>query len=189
MIGTQAACSCLPDYVGQSPNCRPECTISAECPSSLACIKEKCRDPCSGSCGLNAHCNVLNHNAVCICIIGYEGDPTVQCNPIPVTRKICSLDAYIFFLQTFEHFQNLPGRQIQRLARLHLVVRTLSVENKTEQEHASALMAMKAILLTNKEGADENAKLTANVPINLLALETNVLILALVHAAHQHYAK
>lgn len=69
------------------------------------------------------------------------------------------------------------------------MVRTLSVENKTEQEHAFASMAMKAILLTNKEGADENAKLTANVPINLLALETNVLILALVHAAHQHYAK
>lgn len=87
VIGSQAACSCLPNYVGQSPNCRPECTISAECPSNLACIYEKCSDPCPGSCGVNARCSVINHNAVCTCVIGYEGDPTIQCSSIPPPCK------------------------------------------------------------------------------------------------------
>lgn len=109
MIGTQAACSCLPDYIGQSPNCRPECTISPECPSNLACIKEKCRDPCPGSCGVNAQCTVRNHNAVCTCLVGYEGDPTTQCSPIPEIRKILTthfLRPIKFYLTTTE-----PPRQ------------------------------------------------------------------------------
>lgn len=87
VIGSQAACSCLPNYIGQSPNCRPECTISAECPSNLACINEKCQDPCPGSCGTNARCSVVSHNAICTCVIGYEGDPTVQCSLIPPPCK------------------------------------------------------------------------------------------------------
>lgn len=88
MTGSQAACSCLPNYIGQSPNCRPECTIHPECSSNLACIQEKCRDPCPGSCGVNARCSVVNHNAVCTCVVGYDGDPTVQCNLIPLLSKI-----------------------------------------------------------------------------------------------------
>jgi hypothetical protein len=80
VIGSQAACSCLPNYIGQSPNCRPECMIHPECPSNLACINERCKDPCVGSCGVNAVCSVRNHNAVCTCIVGYEGDPSSQCS-------------------------------------------------------------------------------------------------------------
>jgi hypothetical protein len=90
-IGSQAACSCKPNYIGQPPNCRPECTINAECPSNLACINERCKDPCYGSCGQNALCSVVNHNAICSCLNGYEGDPTVQCNLIVYERKNFSL--------------------------------------------------------------------------------------------------
>lgn len=81
VIGDQAACSCMPNYVGRSPNCRPECTINAECSSNLACVNERCVDPCPGSCGSNALCSVVKHNPVCTCTQGYEGDPLVQCNP------------------------------------------------------------------------------------------------------------
>jgi len=45
----------------------------------MACIREKCRDPCPGSCGLNAHCQVLNHIPMCICPEGYSGDPFMSC--------------------------------------------------------------------------------------------------------------
>lgn len=90
VVGTQAACSCLPNYIGQSPNCRPECTINAECSSNLACVNEKCRDPCPGSCGVNARCSVVNHNAICTCVVGYEGDATVQCSVIPPPCKMHS---------------------------------------------------------------------------------------------------
>lgn len=36
--------------------CRPECVLSSDCPSDKACIRNKCKDPCPGVCGLNAEC-------------------------------------------------------------------------------------------------------------------------------------
>lgn len=83
MVGSSPACSCLPNYIGRAPNCRPECTISAECPSNLACQREKCVDPCPGSCGANADCRVIKHRSVCMCKIGYTGDPFAGCVIIP----------------------------------------------------------------------------------------------------------
>ena len=85
-----AACSCLPGYVGTPPNCRPECRIHSECASNLACISEKCRDPCPGACGVYAECEVINHNAICRCQQGYEGDPFRGCRRV-TTREYCTL--------------------------------------------------------------------------------------------------
>lgn len=88
-IGTQAACSCLPNHIGQPPNCRPECTRAQDCSSNKACINERCTDPCLESpCGINSYCTVVSHNAVCTCLEGYEGNPSVQCNLRPLTCKI-----------------------------------------------------------------------------------------------------
>lgn len=83
VVGESPACSCLAEYIGTPPNCRPECSINPECPSNLACINQKCRDPCPGSCGLNARCNVINHSPVCSCDTGFIGDPFTSCQPIP----------------------------------------------------------------------------------------------------------
>ena len=85
-IGNTPACSCLPNNVGRAPNCRPECTISAECPSNLACQKERCRDPCPGSCGPRATCRVVNHGPVCTCLPGHTGDPFSGCSPVPPSK-------------------------------------------------------------------------------------------------------
>lgn len=82
------SCSCLPDYIGSPPNCRPECTINAECSSNKACIREKCIDPCPGSCGFNAVCNVLNHMPICTCSEGYTGDPFTSCQKMPPMCKL-----------------------------------------------------------------------------------------------------
>ncbi|KAJ4432717.1 hypothetical protein ANN_21354 [Periplaneta americana] len=82
-VGGTPSCSCLPTYTGSPPNCRPECVISSECPSNLACLREKCRDPCPGSCGAGAQCNVINHTPVCTCPEGYTGDPFTSCGPTP----------------------------------------------------------------------------------------------------------
>lgn len=81
------SCSCLPTYIGAPPNCRPECTINSECTSNKACIREKCNDPCPGSCGLYATCSVINHTPICTCTQGYVGDPFVSCHPAPPPRK------------------------------------------------------------------------------------------------------
>lgn len=90
-IGGTPSCSCLPNYIGSPPNCRPECTINSECSSNLACIREKCRDPCPGSCGVGAQCNVINHTPVCTCPDGYTGDPFNNCFPKPLQRKWMTL--------------------------------------------------------------------------------------------------
>lgn len=82
-INGAAVCSCLPNMMGSAPNCRPECVINSECVSSLACINEKCRDPCPGSCGFGAICEVINHNPNCRCPEGYQGNAFVSCSPIP----------------------------------------------------------------------------------------------------------
>ena len=79
-------CSCLPDYIGDPPNCRPECLVNAECSQNLACIDQKCKTPCApGICGLNAECTGVNHNAICSCLPGYQGAPDafIRCDRIP----------------------------------------------------------------------------------------------------------
>lgn len=81
IIGDRPTCSCQPDFVGQPPNCRPECVTSSECPQQAACINQKCRNPCEGTCGLGAECRVINHNPICTCARGYIGDPFEQCVP------------------------------------------------------------------------------------------------------------
>lgn len=83
VVGSQPACSCLANFIGRPPNCRPECTINAECPSNLACLNEKCRDPCPGSCGVYSTCTVVKHSPVCQCQVGYTGDPFAGCSLIP----------------------------------------------------------------------------------------------------------
>lgn len=86
-INGNSQCSCLPSFLGSPPNCRPECVINSECSSNLACINEKCRDPCPGSCGINAICEVKNHNAICSCPLGYLGNAFDSCRLAPVARK------------------------------------------------------------------------------------------------------
>lgn len=78
-IGSIPSCSCLATYIGNPPNCRPECTINSDCPPSQACMQQKCRDPCPGSCTPLAQCSVVNHIPICSCLSGYTGDPFTNC--------------------------------------------------------------------------------------------------------------
>ena len=74
---------------------RPECTSDYECPTHLACIREKCQDPCqTHTCGINAECTVRNHRALCICLAGFVGDPFTICEE----RKLVS---YLFLENSF----------------------------------------------------------------------------------------
>lgn len=43
-------------------------------------MNQKCRDPCSGACGLQTECQVHLHAAVCSCKEGYTGDPFQNCH-------------------------------------------------------------------------------------------------------------
>lgn len=81
-VNEQAVCSCIPGFIGAPPTCRPECTANQECPANLACINQKCVDPCPGTCGRNAQCSTVNHNPFCTCIPHYTGNPFVACQRI-----------------------------------------------------------------------------------------------------------
>lgn len=74
-----AVCTCLEMCIGSPPNCRPECIVSSDCRPDKACINQKCKDPCPGMCGLNAQCQIVNHNPICSCLSGFTGDPFVRC--------------------------------------------------------------------------------------------------------------
>ncbi len=87
VIGETAVCSCIENYVGRPPNCRPECTLNSECPRNLACINDKCKDPCPGSCGSYTTCTVNNHQPICTCYEQYTGDPFSSCSPIISKEK------------------------------------------------------------------------------------------------------
>lgn len=90
---SQAVCACASNYVGRPTSCRPECIIDSDCPSTLACLCDKCKDPCPGSCGSNAQCNVVSHRPYCTCLSGFTGDPFTGCNQI-VQRKNSESKSY-----------------------------------------------------------------------------------------------
>lgn len=86
--GNSPSCSCLPEFIGSPPYCKPECISNSECPTNLACINQKCRDPCPGSCGANAECRIISHTPMCVCSSGFVGDPFVQCTPKPGKKTL-----------------------------------------------------------------------------------------------------
>lgn len=87
------SCVCLPEYIGNPyEGCRPECSVNSDCPSNKACISNKCKDPCPGTCGQNANCQVINHLPSCTCIPGYTGDPFRRCNlQLPERKNIFNI--------------------------------------------------------------------------------------------------
>ena len=80
-----ASCQCIPEYFGDPyVACRPECVVNSDCPSNKACQRNKCIDPCPGTCGINAVCQVRNHIPTCTCVEGYIGDPFTECRLVPL---------------------------------------------------------------------------------------------------------
>lgn len=79
-------CQCLPNFYGNPYlSCKPECVVNSDCAPILACLNNKCENPCKDVCGFGALCDTVNHHAVCFCSPGYSGDPYVRCQPAPVT--------------------------------------------------------------------------------------------------------
>lgn len=76
-------CSCTEEYPKGDPyqSCRPECVQNNDCDRRLACIRNKCGDPCVGICGNQAICEVFNHVATCTCPQGMSGNPFFDCRP------------------------------------------------------------------------------------------------------------
>lgn len=79
----------MPEYYGNPyEGCRPECVLNTDCASNKACSNYKCKNPCPGTCGQNAECQVVNHLPMCSCYQGYTGDPFRFCHQIPLPQRM-----------------------------------------------------------------------------------------------------
>lgn len=52
----------------------------------MACINNRCVDPCPGICGVHAICDVSNHIPSCSCPTGYSGNAFIACRPTPIIK-------------------------------------------------------------------------------------------------------
>lgn len=73
----------MPEFLGNPYfGCKPECVLNSDCQRNKACIRNKCSDPCIGTCGSDALCEVINHIPICSCPSGTSGDPFSYCTKI-----------------------------------------------------------------------------------------------------------
>ncbi len=78
-------------YVECKPEPQPECKIDSDCPSRLACINERCQNPCPiiRPCHPSAECRVVDtvpvRTMICMCPDGHVVDRNAQCLP----SKLC----------------------------------------------------------------------------------------------------
>jgi len=118
-------CTCLENYIGSPPNCRPECTVDSECNNNRACLRQKCRDPCLGSCGIGAQCLVINHMAVCLCPKGYTGDAFANCFPEPSRKHLFLLFRNISSIRSIK----LCIHDVKIDLRTILIIRPIRLDN------------------------------------------------------------
>lgn len=92
----QPLCSC-PDGMGGDPTSVGgcvgyECQTDDDCSADNACMGFRCRNPCPGSCGINAECRVEKHHPVCACAAGLTGHPLKRCYQIqtPLHDDLCN---------------------------------------------------------------------------------------------------
>ncbi|KAM0733299.1 Cuticlin-3 [Formica fusca] len=88
-IDENGRCVCPTRYgyrIDASGYCRQieiiECTRNDDCADDRYCDKttRTCQDPCKKQqCGVHALCNATRHQAICVCINGYLGNPYTQC--------------------------------------------------------------------------------------------------------------
>lgn len=100
-----SVCRCPPQYSGNPyVNCQPieepECRQDGDCPTQLACLNQKCQDPCPViyPCQDPAECTVLPtfpvRTMACVCPSGYVSSGSSTCEPtVPiVTFGQCTRD-------------------------------------------------------------------------------------------------
>lgn len=176
-----AVCSCLPGYRGSPPVCQPECTASYECPQNRACVNLKCIDPCPGTCGIGARCEVISHNPICSCPNG-KGNPFVSCvfeeertpepslpenpcspSPCGMFSVSFSVEFSIFnFVRSFalqDHFPYVKSNKDDQCARALKII--LEVHRTVDQSVFSAMIVLKI-----EHAYGKNVKILASIHVD-----------------------
>lgn len=108
-ICNNGVCTCQNEYKGDPySGCRPECTLNTDCPRDKACVRNHCIDPCPGTCGFNAVCQVINHIPTCSCPDPLTGDPFTSCRqqqkPIGKLLNHFNLLPLLWLLLYYKHW-------------------------------------------------------------------------------------
>lgn len=88
-------CSCDKGFVGAPPNCKLECTLNKDCDIGFVCLRNTCRDPCPGLCGISAFCEVMDHIPICKCLENYYGNPYDRCKSESETENQMYIDPVV----------------------------------------------------------------------------------------------
>lgn len=60
--------------------CSPGCRSSLDCSTRESCVAGQCVDPCENTdCGAHSQCQVSQHQAVCLCVKGFQRDAIRGC--------------------------------------------------------------------------------------------------------------
>ena len=60
----------------------PECSSDGDCPISDKCHQGDCINACFfEKCGANTRCETTFHDASCLCLENYSGNPNIACHP------------------------------------------------------------------------------------------------------------
>ena len=72
--------NCAHGFLCRNSVCVAGCKSNSDCPSTHGCINGQCKDSCEPSpCGKNTECRAADHRPICLCKVGYAGDPSVEC--------------------------------------------------------------------------------------------------------------
>ena len=75
--------ACPQGHVCRFGACTPGCAADTDCAHTQSCVAGKCADPCEqADCAPTAECRVSNHNHLCTCPQGLQGNPKVECRRV-----------------------------------------------------------------------------------------------------------
>lgn len=96
---------CGQNEICESGNCIIGCRNDYQCEPDEACSKRKCQKVCrlSNVCGINAECRGEGHRPICSCVVGFVGDPSVECKIVEQPECRTDTDCPIKHICEYEH--------------------------------------------------------------------------------------
>ena len=89
-VGCVSDNECRMTEICSNNRCTEGCRSNSDCSFKMACINYLCQNPCSmKTCGANAICISINHEAVCRCPEGFTGDGFQGCR---IQQSDCQAD-------------------------------------------------------------------------------------------------
>lgn len=162
-----------------------DCLGNSGCPGDKICEKNKCINPCSAQCAVNAECSVKNHITTCKCPQGSDGDPFTSCdkkNTQPGTGGTQGSGGTTDYCNPTPCGANSNCRAENGRAvcscRVGFIGNPIEVTNKKKINISFSFRLIHILILKMYRDAEGSASLTLTVVHNVLVLHSVAKILA-----------